>query len=118
MNTNRRVLSLSLIAALVFVVFACNNSPKSENPSTSGLSPEEQSIANATKQAAAETLGLKLEGSVDSGHKDNFSGLRTVNITFTRRLDSRTFIAYDKRISSTKENGLYKEPDEALEKHT
>jgi len=82
------------------------------------LPAEDQQLQARTKQLAVETLGLKLEGSVDAGHRDNFSGLRTENVTFTQRLDSRTFIAYDKRFSDTAKTGIYKDADEVLLKRS
>ena len=114
MNTNIKTLALVFGALLTFTFLGCNKSSNTETSNNSGLSPEEQEIQKKTKQVAVESLGLKLEGSVDAGHKDNFSGLRTENVTFTQRLDSRTYIAYDKRFSNTKETGIYKDVDEVL----
>src|SRR5262252_441713 len=116
MNNSPKKIASTLGVALLLTAFGCQQSP--EKPNDGGLSPQEQAIQNATRQLATETLGLKLEKEVTAGHKDNFSGLRTENITFTQRLDSRTFIAYDKRFSSTKESGMYKEADEALLKRS
>jgi len=118
MNMNNKTLALILGATLTFTLLGCNKTSNSETSNNSGLSPEEQDIQKKTKQVAVESLGLKLEGSVDAGHKDNFSGLRTETITFTQRLDSRTFIAYDKRFSNTKEAGIYKDADEVLLKRS
>jgi hypothetical protein len=123
MNTNIKKLAFILgaavlAAALTFTLLGCNKPSNPETSNNSGLSPEEQEIQKKTKQVAVESLGLKLEGAVDAGHKDNFSGLRTENITFTQRLDSRTYIAYDKRFSNTKETGIYKDADEMLLKRS
>ncbi len=118
MNTNPKKLALVFSASLAFSLLGCQKPSNQEPTATSGLSPEEQEIQKKTKQVAAESLGLKLEGSVDAGHKDNFSGLRTENITFTQRLDSRTYIAYDNRFSDTAKTGIYKEADEALLKRS
>jgi hypothetical protein len=88
--------------------------PWSAREAIPNLSQEETALQESTKRIAVETLGLKLEGKPESGHSANFSGLRTENLTFTQRLDSRTFIAYDRRFSQTKEKGVYRESDEAL----
>jgi len=117
MNNMLKKILLPSSAVLLLSIFGCQKSAERQ-PNDGGLSPEEQSILNATRKLATETLGLKLEKDVTAGHKDNFSGLRTENITFTQRLDSRTFIAYDKRFSSTKESGMYKEPDDMLLKRS
>ena len=118
MNTILRKIQISIGAALLLAAIGCQKSAEPEKPNDGGLSPQEQSIQAATRQLATETLGLKLEKDVTAGHKDNFSGLRTENITFTQRLDSRTFIAYDKRFSNTKDSGMYTEADEALLKRS
>ncbi len=111
---NHKKFALTLTSAIAIALFGCNKPSTPETSSNSGLSPQEQELQAKTKQLAVETLGLKLGASVQSGHRDNFSGLRTDNITFTQRLDSRTYIAYDQRFSNTKETGIYKEADEAL----
>jgi len=118
MNKKLTKISLPLSTALLLAAFGCQKPSGPETPGNAGLPSEEQAIQNATKQLATETLGLKLEKDVTAGHQDNFSGLRTENITFTQRLDSRTYIAYDKRFSNTKEFGMYKESDEALLKRS
>lgn len=118
MNTNIKELALILGAALTFTLVGCNKQSSPETSNNPGLSPAEQEIQKKTKQVAVESLGLKLEGAVDAGHKDNFSGLRTENVTFTQRLDSRTYVAYDKRFSNTRETGIYKDADEVLLKRS
>lgn len=118
MNRILKNLTLILSVTLVVSLASCQQSSSPEPAPNSGLSPEEQQVQAKTKQLATETLGLKLEGAVDAGHKDNFSGLRTENVTFTQRLDSRTFIAYDKRFSDTAKTGIYKDADEALLKRS
>ena len=118
MNTYLKAFALAFCVSLTLSLLGCQKPSNQEPTANSGLSPEEQEIQKKTKQVAAESLGLKLEGSVDAGHKDNFSGLRTENITFTQRLDSRTYIAYDNRFSDTAKTGVYKEADEALLKRS
>ena len=118
MKTNLKKLAFVFSAALTLAIFGCQKQSTQEPAANSGLSPEEQELQKKTKQVAVESLGLKLEGVVDAGHKDNFSGLRTENITFTQRLDSRTYIAYDKRFSDTKQTGIYKDADDALLKRS
>jgi hypothetical protein len=125
MNTCFNKVMLSLGAAALLAVSGCQKSPApgtSNNPAPStnnpGPSTEEQEIQRRTRQVAVEALGLKLEEGVTAGHKDNFSGLRTDNLTFSQRLDSRTFFAYDRRFSDPKQSGTYKEPDEALLKRS
>ncbi len=115
---NHKKFALTLTTALAIALFGCSKPSTPETSSNSGISPQEQELQTKTKQLAAETIGLKLDASVQSGHRDNFSGLRTDNITFTQRLDSRTYIAYDQRFSNTKETGIYKEADEALLKRS
>lgn len=118
MNNTLMKIVLPIGATLLCFAFGCQKAAEPEKTAGGGLSPQEQAIQNTTRQLAVDTLGLKLEKDVTAGHKDNFSGLRTENITFTQRLDSRTFIAYDKRFSNTKESGVYKEADEALLKRS
>jgi hypothetical protein len=118
MDTNLKKFALVFSASLAFSLLGCQNPSNQETSTSSGVSPAEQEIQKKTKQVAVETLGLKLEGSVDAGHKDNFSGLRTENITFTQRLDSPTYIAYDNRFSDTAKTGIYKDADEALLKRS
>ena len=111
MNKNLKNIAVILSATLAISLASCQKSSKPEPSAGSGLSAEDQQLQARTKQLAVETLGLKLEGSVDAGHRDNFSGLRTENVTFTQRLDSRTFIAYDKRFSDTAKTGIYKDAE-------
>ena len=118
MNNNLKALALVFTATLALTAFGCQQSKTPDASTNPGLSVEDQQLQAKTKQIAVESLGLKLEGSVDSGHQDNFSGLRTENISFTQRLDSRTFIAYDKRFSDTPKTGIYKDADEALLKRS
>ena len=118
MNKNLKNIAVVLSATLAISLASCQKSSTPEPPAGSGLSAEDQQLQARTKQLAVETLGLKLEGSVDAGHRDNFSGLRTENVTFTQRLDSRTFIAYDKRFSDTAKTGIYKDADEVLLKRS
>jgi len=118
MNNNLKALALVFTATLALTAFGCHQSTTPDASTNPGLSAEDQQLQAKTKQIAVEGLGLKLEGSVDAGHKDNFSGLRTENISFTQRLDSRTFIAYDKRFSDTAKTGIYKDADDALLKRS
>jgi hypothetical protein len=118
MNLRFRKIALSCGIAALLASSGCQKSPSPEPVKATGPSAEEQQIQNRTLQVAVEALGLKLEENVAAGHKDNFSGLRTVNISFTQRLDSRTFLAYDRRFSDTRETGIYLEPDEALLKRS
>jgi len=114
MNKKLKNIAVVLSATLAISLASCQKSSTPEPSAGSGLPAEDQQLQARTKQLAVETLGLKLEGSVDAGHRDNFSGLRTENVTFTQRLDSRTFIAYDKRFSDTAKTGIYKDSDEAV----
>jgi hypothetical protein len=118
MNKNIGTLVLFFNATLAISLASCQKSSAPEPSASSGLSAEDQQLQSKTKQLAVETLGLKLEGSVDTGHKDNFSGLRTENVTVTQRLDSRTVIAYDRRFSDTTKTGIYKDADEMLLKRS
>jgi len=77
-----------------FHLLGCQKPSKQEPRQPLAFLPKSRGKSEKTKQVAAESLGLKLEGSVEAGHKDNFSGFYG-NITFTQRLDSRTYIAYD-----------------------
>ena len=118
MNPYLRKTSLAAAAAILLGAAGCQKAPAPEAPKPAGPSAEELEIQNATRRIAAEALGLKIDKIVASGHKDNFSGLQTDNVTFSQRLDSRTFFAYDRRFSSTKETGIYGEADEALLKRS
>lgn len=118
MTLKFRKIALGCGVAALVASSGCQKSPSPEPVKSPGPSAEELEIRNKTRQVAVEALGLKLEKDVTAGHQDNFSGLRTVNITFTQRLDSRTFLAYDRRFSDTREIGIYVEPDEALLKRS
>jgi hypothetical protein len=116
MNTNwKKNRTLLCVVALTLAGASCNKASSSTGPDDkSGLTQEETALQEKTRQVAAETLGLALTGKIEMGHSANFSGLRTEKLTFTRRLDSRTYIAYDKRFSQITKTGMYKEPDDAL----
>ena len=118
MNPTLRKTSLAAAAAILLAAAGCQKAPAPEAPKPAGPSAEELEIQNTTRRIAAEALGLKLDKVVASGHKDNYSGLQTDNVTFSQRLDSRTFFVYDRRFSSTKETGIYNEADEALLKRS
>ena len=118
MNPNLSKILSAATAAMLLAAAGCQKAPAPEPPKPAGPSAEELQIQNTTRTIAAEALGLKLDKVVASGHKDNFSGLQTDNVTFSQRLDSRTFFAYDRRFSSTKETGIYGEADEALLKRS
>jgi hypothetical protein len=118
MNNNLGNIALVLSATLAISLAGCQKRSTPEPSANSGLSVEDQQLQTRTKQLAVEALGLRLEGSVEAGHRDSFSGLRTENVTFTQRLDSRTFIAYDKRFSDTAKTGIYKDSDEVLLKRS
>jgi len=115
-NVENITRSLSIVALLA--TFGCQTQGGFGTPSNTTLSPDEQEIQRRTKHVAVETLHLKLDKDVTAGHKDNFSGLRTENISFSQRLDSRTFFAYDKRFSNTKETGMNEEDDDTLLKRS
>lgn len=117
MNPILKTITLAVGAAALLAAAGCQKAPP-EPPKSTGPSAEELEIQNRTRQIAVEALGLKLDKVVTSGHKDNFAGLQTDDITFSQRLDSRTFFAYDRRFSNTKETGLYQEADEALLKRS
>jgi hypothetical protein len=68
----------------------------------------------ATMRMARETLHLKFEGEVKPAYAENFSGMGSENLKFTRRLDSRTFISYDRRFSSADKSNLYRGTNEDL----
>lgn len=120
MNTNwEKTGSLLCVVALAIAAASCNKTSSSAGTDDkSGLTQEETALREKTRQVAAETLGLALTGKTEAGHSANFSGLRTENLTFTQRLDSRTYITYDKRFSQITKTGMYKEPDEALLKRS
>jgi hypothetical protein len=107
------------VVVLAIAGASCNkaSSPIGTEDKT-GLTQEETALRERTRQIATETLGLVLTGKTESGHSTNFSGLRTETLTFTQRLDSRTYVAYDRRFSQVKEKGIYKEPDEGLLKRS
>src|SRR5208283_2395031 len=110
---------LMCVAAMAITAVGCNKaSSPAATEDKAGLTQEESALRQKTRQVAEETLGLVLTGKTEAGHSENFSGLRTENLTFTQRLDSRTYIAYDKRFSQIKTTGMYKEPDEALLKRS
>lgn len=107
-----------LCVALVLAALGVQSAAAQTPAQNAAGSPNERAIRARTQQIAVEALGLKLDKVLAAGHQDNFSGLRTDDVTFSQRLDSRTFFAYDKRFSNTKETGLFKEPDGALVKRS
>src|SRR5207245_3438553 len=106
MNRQYRTLVLCLSAVLLLAASGCQRSATPNPPKPPAPSPDEQ-IRATTQRLAEEAVGLKLDKVLAADHKDNFSGLRTDNITFSQRLDSRTFFAYDKRFSDTKATGMF-----------
>jgi len=78
---------------------------------------EKTEAQEATMRMARETLHLKFEGEVKPAQAANFSGIGSENLKFTRRLDSRTFISYNRRFSGADKSNLYRgENEDLLEK--
>jgi hypothetical protein len=68
-------------------------------------------------QHTAERLPhLKLGTVVQSAAEGNMVGLRSENVTFSRRLDSRTYFAHDRRYGMTRGAGIFAGSDEELQK--
>jgi hypothetical protein len=112
-------------AALLFSVVSITvlgttaRTARSVRPTGSPSSAQEEATSlQETRRVASEALRLQFDEKVEPVHSANFSGLRSENLTFTRRLDSRTFLAYDRRFSRTSEFGVYREPDETFLKET
>ena len=115
MNRQYPTLELCLSVLLLLAASGCGRSATSNPPTPPAPSPDAQ-IRATTQRIAEEAVGLTLGKVLAADHRDNFSGLRTDNITFSQRLDSRTFFAYDNRFSDTKSTGMFTGPDEAIEK--
>jgi hypothetical protein len=117
MNPNLRHVILSSCLALA-TILGTQAARSAQAPNEANSSPEDKTRDVATRQLAVDTLGLKLGKDVTTGHRDNFAGLRAGPITFTHRLDSRTYVVYDQRFSNTKEGGVSREGDEVLLKRS
>jgi hypothetical protein len=103
------------------VLLLCNAGPMGVATARSAeLKPsqEQTKAQEATKQMATETLHLKFQGEVKRAQAANFSGMGSENLKFTRRLDSRTFIVYDRRFSGTNTSDLYRGEDKDLLERT
>jgi hypothetical protein len=83
-------------------------------PAGAPASAQDRAIDETTRELATKGLGLKLPADATVGHKMNFAGVQAGPMTFTHRLDSRTFVAYDRRFSDTKATGVNQEPDVQL----
>src|SRR5258708_23616592 len=59
---------------------------------------------------------LNLGTTVQSAAEGNMVGVRSEDVTFSRRLDSRTFFAQDRRYGITKKAGVFAGSDEELQK--
>ena len=103
--------AVGALAALSYTTASAADSPNSAPPLA-----DERALDAATRDIATKALGLKLAPDVRIGHKANFAGLQAGPLTFTHRLDSRTFLAYDSRFSDTKNTGVNKESDGELRK--
>jgi hypothetical protein len=114
-NYWKEAVTLTTIAfMMVLAATARISRPSDSAPRPPGLQPEETELRRETRRVATESLHLRLDEKAEAVHAANFAGLRSENITFTRRLDSRTFLAYDRRFSRTNEFGVNLEPDEKL----
>jgi hypothetical protein len=65
------------------------------------------------ERLARDGLGVKIDGAV-SGGTDNIIGLRSGSVTFSRRLDSRTYFAHDERYGLDKDGGAFQGPDDQI----
>jgi hypothetical protein len=103
------LIGVGIGAALTCLTAFGVEAPPAANPST-----DDRAVDAATRDLATRTLGLKLVEGVNVGHRSNFAGLQAGPVTFTHRLDSRTFVLYDQRFSNSKESGVSREADTLL----
>lgn len=110
---SKRKRSALLTGAAVGAALSCLTAFGVDAP---GAKPatDDRAVDTGTRDLATRTLGLKLAGDVHVGHRSNFAGLQAGPVTFTHRLDSRTYVLYDQRFSNTKESGANREADTLL----
>ena len=105
-------LFFSIMPLVAFGAFpALADSARSAAPSA--MSPELAPQPDM-KTLAAKVLGLKFDDKARPIRTDDAVGLQSDRASFGRRLNSRTFIAYDARFSDTQTYGTYTGSDDAL----
>jgi hypothetical protein len=102
------VSSLSL-AALV----AATTAGAAELPAVPRLRPARAEVEQL-RGLAEGVLGLRLGTIVQSGAAANVAGLRTANVSLSRRLDSHTYFAEDLSYGADKKAGVFEGPDEEM----
>jgi hypothetical protein len=100
----------ALIVALVIVVASGGQGRAAEESSHD----RETAAKQKTRQLVVEALGLRVGRNTRESLHNNYSGLTSETLFFTRRLDSRTYLAYDRRFSKTRELGMYRGPNKRL----
>lgn len=73
--------------------------------------------ARELREEIAPALGLEFEGDLTQGQERNFIGVRSDEILFSRRSDSRTFFVQDERWGVIREHGVFDGSDEELLDH-
>jgi hypothetical protein len=116
--TSNRKRSALLIGAVIAAALTYSTAFGVDAPAGANPSAEDRAVDTGTRELATRTLGLKLPVDVSIGHRSNFAGLQAGSVTFTHRLDSRTFVLYDQRFSNTKDSGVNREADTPLLKRS
>ena len=81
-------------------------------------SPEysDQAEIAAIQRTAKEVPHFNLGTVIGSAAEANMVGVRSENVTFSRRLDSRTYFAQDRRFGVTREAGVFAGSNDELQK--
>lgn len=75
---------------------------------------DENSTLAQTTRIGVDVVGLRFDKIVERGNRANFSGLRSAELMFSRRLDSRTYFEYDRRFSQATKFGVYRASDKEV----
>ena len=60
------------------------------------------------RNIAEQGIGLRFDNIVESGLSGNMKGIKSDHISFSQRLDSRTFFVQDDRYGSSREAGIFR----------
>jgi hypothetical protein len=101
---------LVLLVVLIPLLVAC----ASTKPPRTAVSEESVQAYDARNASLAQELfGMTFDSKARTQSQLNFSAIRTDDLLFSRRIDSRTYIMYDRRASEAGTK-LYEGPDSKL----
>src|SRR5260370_34764688 len=106
--TARRFISVGFVILLM----GCGSKDRNVSPPPPQVGGDQNLPAVMQTARLAEELGIEIGQTSEKGIRGNFAGLRTDEVMFSRRLDSRSYFAYDRRF--TVSHGLYQGPDEKV----